>query len=70
MKKSNGKRSQIMIMTTCMEMDLRTLFKIIRARQDIGNGLFHNLKVECGLEHCFVHGGTLKPKAYDIDLNG
>ncbi len=58
MKKSDGKRSQIMIVTTCMKMDLRLLFKIIRARQDIENSIFHNLKTECGLEHCYVHGGN------------
>lgn len=37
MKKPDGKRSQIMIMATCMEMELRTLFMIIRARQGIEN---------------------------------
>jgi hypothetical protein len=58
MKKPDGRRSQIMIVTTCLEMDLRILFKIIRARQDIENSIFHNLKTECGLEHCFVHGGN------------
>lgn len=58
MKKPDGKRSQIMIVATYMEMELRTLFKIIRARQDIENSIFHNLKTECGLEHCFVHGGN------------
>jgi hypothetical protein len=58
MKKSDGKRSQIMIVTTYLEMDLSMLFKIIRARQDIENSIFHNLKTECGLEHCFVHGGN------------
>ena len=58
MKKPDGKRVQIMIVTTCLDMSLRTLFKIIRARQDIENSIFHNLKTECGLEHCFVHGGN------------
>ena len=58
MKKADGKRSQIMIITTSLDMDLKTLFKIIRARQDIENSIFHNLKTECGLEHCFVHGGN------------
>jgi hypothetical protein len=58
MKKPDGRRSQIMIVTTCVEMKLRTLFEIIRARQDIENSVFHNLKTECGLEHCFVHGGN------------
>ena len=51
------KRSQIMIITTCMNMELKTLFKIIRARWDIENSIFNNLKKECGLKHCFVHGG-------------
>ncbi len=57
-KKPDGKRLQIMIVTTWMKMGLRTLYKIIRARQDIENSIFHNLKTECGLEHCFVHGGN------------
>ncbi len=58
MKKPDGKRSQIMIVTTCMEVDFKTLVKIIRARQDIENSIFNNLKTECGLEHCLVHGGN------------
>ncbi|WP_347707941.1 transposase [Clostridium sp. C2-6-12] len=57
MKYPNKKRSQIMIVTNCMNMELKTLFKIIRARWDIENSIFNNLKRECGLEHCFVHGG-------------
>lgn len=57
MKYPNKKRSQIMIVTTCMNMEFKTLFKIIRARWDIENSIFNNLKKECGLEHCFVHGG-------------
>ena len=58
MKYPDGKRSQIMIVTTCMEMGLKTLFEIIRARWLIENSIFNNLKKECGLEHCFVHGGN------------
>jgi hypothetical protein len=58
MKYPNKKRSQIMLVTTCMNMELKTLFKIIRARWDIENSIFNNLKRECGLEHCFVHGGN------------
>jgi predicted transposase YbfD/YdcC len=58
MKYPDGKRSQVMIVTTCMKMDLKTLFKIIRARWLIENSIFNNLKKECGLEHCFVHGGN------------
>jgi len=57
MKYPNKKWSQIMIVTTCMNMALKTLFKIIRARWDIENSIFNNLKKECGLEYCFVHGG-------------
>jgi hypothetical protein len=48
-----------MIVTTCMNMGLKTLFKIIRVRWDIENSIFNNLKKECGLEHCFVHGGSV-----------
>ena len=58
MKHKNKKRTQIMIVTTCMDMALKTLYKIIRARWDIENSIFNNLKRECGLEHCFVHGGN------------
>jgi len=57
-KHKDKKRTQIMIATTCMDMALKTLFKIIRARWDIENSIFNNLKSECGLEHCFVHGGN------------
>ena len=64
-KHNDKKRTQIMIVTTCMDMALRTLFKIIRARWDIENSIFNNLKNECGLEHCFVHGG----KAVEAVLN-
>jgi len=57
-KHKDKKRTQIMIVTTCMDMALKTLFKIIRARWDIENSIFNNLKSECGLKHCFVHGGN------------
>ena len=30
---------------------------MIRARWDVENSTFNNLKTECGLEHCYVHGG-------------
>ena len=58
MKHNNKLRTQIMIVTTCMDMALKTLFRIIRARWDIENSIFNNLKRECGLEHSFVHGGN------------
>jgi hypothetical protein len=57
MKKPDKRRTQLMIITTRRDMELSTLYKIIRTRQDIENSIFHNLKTECGLEHCFVHGG-------------
>ncbi len=57
MKHHDKTRSQIMVVTTNMEMSLKTLFKMIRARWDVENCTFNNLKTECGLEHCYVHGG-------------
>ncbi|KLU64482.1 transposase DDE domain protein [Desulfosporosinus acididurans] len=65
MKHKDKKRTQLMIVTTSMDMAHKTLFKIIRARWDIENSIFNNLKSECGLEHCFVHGG----KAVEAVLN-
>jgi hypothetical protein len=58
LKHKNKLRTQIMIVTTCMDMTLKTLFRIIRARWDIENSIFNNLKRDCGLEYCFVHGGN------------
>ena len=57
MKYPNKKRSQSMIVTACMNMSLKTLFKMIKARWDIENCIFNNLKNECNLDHCYVHGG-------------
>jgi hypothetical protein len=65
-KHKNTQRTQIMIVTTCMDMVPRTLFKIIRARWDIENSIFNNLKRECGLEHCFVHGNAVEAVLYLI----
>ncbi len=58
MKHKDGRHSQILIVTSCIEMSLATLFKMIRARWDIENCIFNNLKEHCGLEHCYVHGGN------------
>lgn len=58
MKRRNNKYSQIMVVTTCQDMSLRTLFKIIRARWHIENSIFNYLKNECHLDHCYVHGGN------------
>ena len=57
MKKSNNERSQIMIVTTNIDMSLKTLYKMIKARSDVEN-VFNNLKNECNLGHCYVHGGN------------
>ena len=57
MKYPDKKRSQIMIVTTCMDMSLKTLFKIIRARWDVENSTFNNLKNGCNLGRCYVHEG-------------
>lgn len=56
--KDEGELTTAKRLTTCMNTNLKTLFKIIRARQEIENSIFHNLKTECGMEHCFVHGGN------------
>jgi hypothetical protein len=47
MKRKNNKYSQIMIVTTCMNMSLKTIFKIIRERSYIENSIFNYLKNEC-----------------------
>ena len=57
MKYPEKKRSQIMIVTTNMDMSLKTLFKMIKARMDVEN-VFNILKNECNLGHCYVHGGN------------
>ena len=40
-KHTNKQRTQMMIVTTCMDMALKSLFKIIRARWDIENSIFN-----------------------------
>ena len=52
-----------MIVATLMRMPLKILFKIIRARWDIENSIFNNLKSKCGLEHYFVHGASSRSSA-------
>ena len=52
------KRTQMLIITTCMDMKLETLYRIIKARWDIENKTFNNLKNNANLSHCFVHGGN------------
>lgn len=57
-KYEDKRRSQIMIVTTSQEMSLETLYKMIKARWNIENSVFNNLKAEADLGHCFVHGGN------------
>ncbi len=57
-KYDNGRRYQIMVVTSCLGMSHRTLLKMIKSRWGIENSVFNNLKTECGLEHCYVHGGN------------
>ena len=57
-KKNDKDRSQILIVTTCLDITLRTLYRIIKARWNIENRVFNNLKTEAALGHCFVHGGN------------
>ena len=51
-------RTQVLIITTCMDMKLEMLYRIIRARWDIENKTFNNLKNNASLTHCFIHGGN------------
>ncbi len=65
MKRLNSWYSQILIVvTSCMDMKLETLFKMIRGRWDIENTIFNNPKKQCGLEHCYVHGGKVVEAVY------
>ncbi len=57
-KKSQKDRSQILIVTTCLDMPLKTLHKINKARWQIKNRVSKNLKNEAAMGHCFVQGGN------------
>jgi len=57
-RKSNGERSQVLIVTTAMDMSLKTVYKIMKARWNIENRVFNNLKNHANLNHSFVHGGN------------
>lgn len=50
--------TQMLIITTCMDMKIEMLYRIIKARWDIENKTFNNLKNNANLSHCFVHGGN------------
>jgi len=55
-KHINGERSQVLIVTTAMDMNVKTVYKIMKARWNIENRVFNNLKNNANLNHCFVHG--------------
>jgi len=57
-RKSNGDRSQVLIVTTAMDMSIKTIYKIMKARWNIENRVFNNLKNHANLNHSFVHGGN------------
>jgi predicted transposase YbfD/YdcC len=56
--KSNGDRSQVLIVTTALDMNLKTVYRIMKARWNIENCVFNNLKNHANLNHSFVHGGN------------
>ncbi len=53
-----GNRSQVLIVTTAMDMSVKTLYRIMKARWNLENRVFNNLKNNANLNHCFVHGGN------------
>ncbi|MEX1378409.1 MAG: transposase, partial [Eubacteriales bacterium] len=57
-KHKNGDRSQVLIITTAMDMNEKTIYRIMKARLNIENRVFNNLKNNANLNHCFVHGGN------------
>ena len=57
-RKSNGERSQVLIVTTAIEMSIKTIYRIMKARWNIENQVFNNLKNHANMDHCFVHGGN------------
>ena len=57
-KNKGGDRSQVLIVTTSMTITTKTIYKIMKARWNIENRIFNNLKNNAGLSHCFVHGGN------------
>ncbi|MBN2835618.1 MAG: transposase, partial [Candidatus Delongbacteria bacterium] len=57
-KHKNGEHSQMLIVTTAMDMSAKTIYRIMKARWNIENRVFNNLKNNANLNHCFVHGGN------------
>ena len=57
-RNKNGDRSQVLIVTTAINMNIKTIYRIMKARWNIENRVFNNLKKYANLNHCFVHGGN------------
>jgi len=57
-KHKNGDHSQMLVVTTSMNMSIKTVYRIMKARWNIENRVFNNLKNNANLNHCFVHGGN------------
>lgn len=57
-KHRDGSRSQVLIVTTAMNMSIKTIYRIMKSRWNIENRVFNNLKNNANLDHCFVHGGN------------
>lgn len=49
---------EVWIVTTNKNICAETLWKIIHKRWDIENNVFHQLKTECHLDHCYLHSPT------------
>lgn len=54
----NGDKSQVLIVTTAMDMDVKTIYRIIKSRWNIENRAFSNLKNNANLNHFSVYGGN------------
>jgi hypothetical protein len=52
---NKSKYTQICIITTSHTIPLETLFKIIKARWQVENNVFRQLKTQWHMDHCFIH---------------
>ncbi len=50
-----NRRKQMLIATTGEDINVKTLYKMMKARWEIENSLFHKSKTYLGLDHCYVH---------------
>jgi len=55
LKTGEEKNKIVWIVTTAKHINLQTLWKIIHARWGIENNIFHQLKTEWHMKHCFIH---------------